>query len=153
VVCSSVLQYVPSPARREALLAEMMRVLAPDGLLVVCNSGNGLYPFGPHVTRWWSSLAPERAARRGHKRGVTWWELSRVVARHGGRPVRTEGAVSRWRARLAGAGPAWPRRALLSACALLDRTVCRPAGVPVEALLPYPGLVFRKAPAPPAQRE
>jgi ubiquinone/menaquinone biosynthesis C-methylase UbiE len=147
VVCSSVLQYVPQPARRRALLAEMMRVLAPGGLLVVCNSGNGLIPGGPHSTRWWSNLAPERAARRGHpKRGVTWWELRRALASLGAGLVPGKGALERWRTRVSVAGgrPRWTRRALLAGYGLLEAAVCPRAGVPVEALLPYPELAFRK---------
>jgi hypothetical protein len=122
-------------------------VLAPGGLLVVCNSGNGLIPGGPHSTRWWSNLAPERAARRGHpKRGVTWWELRTALAPLGAEHAPGEGALERWRARVSGPGgrPPWTRRALLAGYGLLEAAVCRRAGVPVEALLPYPELAFRK---------
>ncbi|MCC6554140.1 MAG: class I SAM-dependent methyltransferase [Polyangiaceae bacterium] len=155
-VCCSVLQYVPGAPERRRLLVEMERVVRPGGLVIVCGSGNGLFPGGPHSSRWWSNLAPQRAARRGHRRGITYWEIARALAPLGASPFQPEGdgALARWRARVERRGLSGPRlaahRALVAALSVCEATVCRAARVPIEAFMPFPAVAFRKRAEPPA---
>jgi ubiquinone/menaquinone biosynthesis C-methylase UbiE len=149
VVCSSVLQYVPDAGQRRALLTEMARVVRPGGLLAVCNTGNGLYPGGPHSSRWWSNLFPRRAAHRGHNRGITYWEVRRALAPLGFRVLPQRGAaIERWRRRAAARTGTGPRKLALSARLAAFRAaggVLGPlTGAPAEAFLPYPDMAFRK---------
>lgn len=155
-VCNSVLQCVPDRRLRRRLLAEMLRVVKPGGLVVLCGSGNGLFLWGCHASRWWVSLAPDRAARLGHNRGVTYWEIRRALAPLGATLVPPAGpedrALDRWRRRLGARGTAGPRRgayqAVFAAYALCEATLCRLLGTPIEAFTPYIELAFRKAPRP-----
>lgn len=156
-VCSSVLQYVPDGELRRRLLIEMHRVVKPGGLVIVCASGNGLLPAGPHSSRWWSNLAPRRAERRGDRRGVTYWEIRRALAPLGAARVRPadpgDSELVRWRRRALERGLSGPpllaHRAALAAYALLEATVCRLTDTPIEAFTPYVTVAFRKRAAPP----
>ena len=155
-VCSSVLQYVPRRTR-PALLDEMHRVVKPGGLVIVCGSGNGLLPGGPHSKRWWSNLTPDRAERLGHTHGVTYWEIDRVLRRRGATRTRrgsADGAaLARWLERAERRGrdgrSAWGRLALGAAYRAMDATWCRGLGVPIEAFLPYMTVAYEKAPPSP----
>jgi ubiquinone/menaquinone biosynthesis C-methylase UbiE len=149
VVCSSVLQYVPDAGDRRTLLTEMARLTRPGGLLIICGSGNGLYPAGPHSSRWWSNLLPARATRRGHNRGITFWELYRTLRPLGFGAFRpASAAVERWRRRALGRCPTLSSRVTVAAVVAVVRTVgvllSRLTGVPLEAFLPYPELAYRK---------
>jgi SAM-dependent methyltransferase len=142
VLCSSVLQYIPDFQQRRVVLAEMSRVLRPGGMLVICNTGNGLYP-GSHSSRWWSNFAPARAARLGHGRGVTFWEMNGLLWPRGFNIV-PQGAESirRWRERRA--GRRWSSlvsTVLLNSEGLLGWLT----SAPLEAFLPFPELAFRKS--------
>jgi SAM-dependent methyltransferase len=151
-VLSSVLQYVPSRAARRRLLHEAWRVVRPGGLLAICGSGNGLLPGGPHSTSWWSNLLPERAARHGHKRGVTFFELHDLLSPLGARPLRPahrqDTELMRWRARVGVRGHTLGRRFLykvvFSAFAAGERLLCPLAKAPIEAFAPFPSLAFIK---------
>jgi SAM-dependent methyltransferase len=151
-VCAGVLQYVPEASDRARLLREMWRVVKPDGVLVVGHSGNGIIPGGPHSTTWWSNLAPARAARAGHKRGVPYWELARVLKPLGCRLVlpadRSQSELTRWRNRL---GPGrLSRRGKIVHCSLssvysvLEGVVGGLCGLPVAVLMPYLNVAFVK---------
>ena len=156
-VCSSVMQCVPDGEARRRLLVEMHRVVRPGGLVIVCASGNGLIPAGPHSTRWWSNLAPGRAAQRGHLRGITYWEIRRALAPLGAtlvRPAdRTDSELARWHRRATGRRISGARRAVhratLAAYALLEATVCQATGTPIEAFTPFVTVAFRKRGAAP----
>lgn len=151
-VCSSVLQYVPDPEGRRRLLHEMYRVLRPGGVLAVCATRNSLLPSGEHATAWWSNWLPRRAARRGHRRGINYWELRRVLGPLGAEPVwparNEESELSRWRrrgeARDGSVAGRARRRVALGALMLCEATVCRALRVPIEAFMPFPALAFRK---------
>lgn len=155
-VCNSVLQCVPDRRLRRRLLVEMHRVVKPGGLVVLCGSGNGLFPWGCHATRWWVNLAPDRAARLGYNRGVTYRELRRALAPLGATLVPPAGpedrALTRWRQRVAARSTTAPRRAayqaVFAAYALCEATLCRWLDTPIEAFTPYVELAFRKAPRP-----
>jgi ubiquinone/menaquinone biosynthesis C-methylase UbiE len=149
VVCSSVLQYIPDAGERRLVLTEMARVVRSGGLLIVCGSGNALYPGGPHSSRWWSNLMPAQAARLGHNRGISYWELNRVLGPLGFRVYpQGRGALERWR-RCATAR----RRSMLGRAALatgvaalraVDTILGPLTQAPLEAFLPYPDLAFRR---------
>lgn len=149
VVCSSVLQYVPDPGKRRTLLTEMARLSRLGGLLIFCGSGNALYPGGPHLSRWWSNLLPARAARLGHNRGISFWELARVL-RPLGFGVLPQGAaaVERWRLRAVTQRRTAGGRVAVSAAVAGVRTVGMVLSpltrAPLEAFLPYPELAFRR---------
>lgn len=153
-VCNSVLQYVPDRGARRALLTEMHRVVKPGGVIAVSGSGNGIIPGGPHSSRFWSNLAPDRAARLGHHRGVTYWEVDRVLAALGASLVPPTGpedhALLRWRRRVGQRGLAGPRgaayRLAFAACSSFEATLCRRLNVPIEAFLPFIEIAYRKAP-------
>jgi ubiquinone/menaquinone biosynthesis C-methylase UbiE len=149
VLCSSVLQYVPDPGCRRALLAEMARVTRTGGLVVLSGTGNGLYPAGPHSSRWWSNLFPGVAARRGHNRGVSYWEVRRALAPLGFQVfAQGRAALKRWGQRMAGRSQKGPRRwaasALLTSLGIAVACLGPLTGAPHEAFLPYPELAFAK---------
>jgi SAM-dependent methyltransferase len=149
LVCSSVLQYVPNAKERRVLLTEMARLTRSGGLIIFCGSGNGLYPGGPHSSRWWSNLLPDRAARLGDNRGITWWEINRTLLPLGfAAHCQGTAAVERWRAR-ARSRPGILSTVVFAAALAIFRTVggvvCGFTGAPLEALLPYPELAYRKA--------
>ncbi len=154
-VCCSVLQYVPSPEDRRALLEEMTRVIRPGGLLSVCGSGNGLIPKGPHSTTWWSNLLPHRAAKEGHKRGVSYLELKRILSPlsmvRWRREEVSDGELGRWRRRLetrriGQASPALghKNRLILGGYSIYEATVCRFWDLPLGAFSPYVAVAFQK---------
>lgn len=151
-VASSVLQYVPSPDERRALLREMHRVVRRGGLVIVSGSGNALFPVGPHATSWWSNWLPRLAARRGHNRGVSLWEVRRALEPLGAivddpRPGAFAGAI-RWHRRRLHRGPRGlglvGQYLLFAGYAACEATLCRALGVPVEAFMPYLAVAFRK---------
>ena len=157
-VCSSVLQYVPDVRTRAKLLEEMWRVVRPGGVLAICQSGNALMPGGPHSTAWWSNLAPDRAARAGHTRGVAYWELARVLRPLGCtllRPRRRgDSELARWRKRTA-KGRLRPRGrvvhgALLGVYATIEGIVGGACGLPVAVAMPYLNVAFVKSLGRPA---
>ncbi|WP_437856116.1 class I SAM-dependent methyltransferase [Sorangium sp. So ce363] len=153
-VCNSVLQYVPDRRLRRTLLTEMYRVVKPGGILIVSGSGNGVFPCGPHTSRWWSNLAPDRAARLGDNRGVTYWEVQRALAPLGASLLppagRDDHALARWRRRLGTRGITGPRagayQLVFAAYSLCEATLCRWLDAPIEAFMPYVELAFRKHP-------
>jgi ubiquinone/menaquinone biosynthesis C-methylase UbiE len=149
IVCSSVLQYVPSRLDRHVLLTEMARLIRRGGLLIICGSGNGAFPGMPHSTRWWSNLLPERAARCDHDRGVNYWELQKTLRPLGFSVVsQGDSSIKRWRSRSIGHRRTARARIAVSSLAITLKaiaTVLRPiTGAPTEAFLPFPELAFRK---------
>ena len=156
IVCSSVLQYIPDARERRILLTEMARLSRSGGLLIFCGSGNALYPGSPHSSRWWSNLLPARAARLGHDRGISFWELARVL-RPLGFGVLSQGtaAVERWRLRAVTQRKTVRGRVAISAALTGLRTVGMVLGpltrTPLEAFLPYPELAFRRDSGLPVQ--
>lgn len=148
VTCSSVLQYIPDFEHRRAVLSELARVLRPGGMLAICNTGNSLLPGGPHSSKWWSNLVPAKAARLGHGRGVSYWELNRTL-----RPLgfhaesQAKAAIKRWRTRASSRG--WSLRRVAVAMAITGVQISGGllsliTRAPVEAFLPFPELAFRK---------
>jgi len=113
-----------------------------------------LIPGGPHTTTWWSNLWPRLAAAKGHKRGVSYPELLRIVSPLGLEPVAhwsgRDGELERFRQRFRarereeGISRRAVHHVLLSAYALCEATVCRAGHIPLGALLPYVALAFRK---------
>jgi SAM-dependent methyltransferase len=149
VVCSSVLQYVPERGKRTQLIREMARVIRPGGALVIQSTGNGLYPGGPHSTRWWSNLLPDRAARAGHNRGISYWELRRILAPCGFTPrPQRQAAFRRWRDRLSARPSSGLRRIATWFAFTAVRGASTGLGVlthtPPDAFLPFPDMVFKK---------
>ncbi|WP_437743212.1 class I SAM-dependent methyltransferase [Sorangium sp. So ce1504] len=153
-VCNSVMQYVPDRHLRRVLLTEMYRVVKPGGNIIVSGSGNGIFPCGPHTTRWWSNLAPDRAARLGHKRGITFWEVQRTLAPLGATLIppagRDDRALARWRQRVRTRALAGRRggahQLVFAAYSLCEATLCRWLDTPIEAFLPYVEIALRKDP-------
>jgi len=145
VVCSSVLQYVPGFPERHALLTEMARVIRPGGRLVVSATGNGLYPAGPHSSRWWSNVFPRRAAGCGHDRGITYWEIRRAIAPLGFRVIpQGRAAVARWKARLAYRRQTTLRKLATTVIGMAAVVLGPITRAHAESFLPYPDLVFQK---------
>lgn len=152
-VCNSVLQYVPDRGVRRALLTEMHRVVKPGGVITVSGSGNGIFPGGPHSSRFWSNLAPDLAARLGHNRGVTYWEVHHTLAALGASLVPPTGpedqSLLRWRRRVGQRGLEGPRgavyRLVFAAYSSCEATLCRRLNVPIEAFLPFIEIAYRKA--------
>lgn len=145
VVCSSVLQYIHGFSMRRVLLTEMSRAIRPGGRLIVSATGNGLYPAGPHSSRWWSNLFPKLSTSRGHDRGITFWEMRRALAPLGFRILpQGRAAVARWKGRLphrqANVLRAFATTAI-GAAAVLFGPITR---AHAESFLPYPDLVFQK---------
>ena len=79
--CSSVLEYVVDPAARQFCVREMVRLLAPDGLLFV-SVPSRLYPFEIHS--WWRG-SPKWGWNyfprllKAHTVGCTVWEVQRLA--------------------------------------------------------------------------
>jgi ubiquinone/menaquinone biosynthesis C-methylase UbiE len=161
-VCSSVLQYVPGQSDRAKLLGEMHRVARPGGAIAVCASGNGIFPISPHTQKWWSNLMPRRAAALGHAHGVTYRELCEALLPLGASRIRPNGPhdseLRRWHERAIARGGGATSVGHATAHAVLrlcEETVCRGLDAPIEALLPFLAVAFRKDPDPlrPALRD
>lgn len=153
VVCSSVLQYVAGIEERQMLLKEMARVTRAGGQLIFCSTGNGIYPAGPHSTRWWSNLFPALASRLGHDRGITFWEINNTLKPLGFR-ITPQGnaALERWHGRVAVRCKSFKDRFIFNTALNLFRITGITLGAitraPLEAFLPYPDLAFRLEAAP-----
>ncbi len=68
VICNSVLEYVPIDIRC-GVLAEVGRVLAPGGVLLVHGTSNRLWPREVHSGQWLGNWIPRALAPR-FRRGV-----------------------------------------------------------------------------------
>jgi hypothetical protein len=130
----------------------MWRVVKCGGLLVICQTGNGLIPGGPHSSRWWSNVLPHWATEAGHKRGITYSELWRVLGPLGCSLVmpkdNQDTELARWRARHWGYPTTFKQKLLRAAflCShkIMDRSVTRIFGLPISVFMPYLNLAFRK---------
>jgi hypothetical protein len=77
VICNSVLEYVPA-AVRPGVVAEISRVLAANGILLVHGTSNRLWPREAHSGQWLGNWLP-RALAPGRRRGVNPFALKRQL--------------------------------------------------------------------------
>ena len=81
VLANSVLEYV-DPARLDATIAELHRVLRPGGWLFICGTANRLALRERHSGRWLVNYLPrifDRLHGRRLQRGLAPWRLARAV--------------------------------------------------------------------------
>lgn len=82
VICNSVLEYVPHEIL-PPVLAEIDRVVAPGGHVVILGTSNRLWPVEVHERQWLINYIPRRLDRHlgrraeGFFRGVFPWTLAR----------------------------------------------------------------------------
>jgi hypothetical protein len=92
------------------------------------------------------------AARHGHIRGITAWEIRSTLPDGQVRILPDKGlpiALARWRRQAADPERSLPKRGALhlisAAYSTLNALVCRPLGLPLGAFTPHVALVFEKA--------
>jgi SAM-dependent methyltransferase len=81
VLANSVLEYV-EPDRLETAIAELHRLLRPDGLLFICGTASRLALRERHSGRWLVNYLPravDRLAGRPLQRGLAPWRLARLL--------------------------------------------------------------------------
>lgn len=75
IACNSVLEYV-SPDHRGAVMAELDRVLAPGGMILLTGTSNRVWPREVHSRRWLTNYVPRAVDRLTGKylqRGMSPW--------------------------------------------------------------------------------
>jgi 2-polyprenyl-3-methyl-5-hydroxy-6-metoxy-1,4-benzoquinol methylase len=75
VTCNSVLEYV-KPHELDAVLAELHRVTAPGGIVMILGTSNRLWPRDTHTKRWLVNYLPD-VLRRGLTRSVSPFRIKR----------------------------------------------------------------------------
>lgn len=143
VVCNSVLEFIPE--RRPQYVRELVRVVAPGGLLVV-SGANGWFPRDYYTGMVLPRLRRAACRRRNLPYGATWLELRAWVRDHG-RPLEELTAragmdsltklADRWRR------SRQPLAPLAGGARRIARWLARATGVPVDVVLPYATWVFR----------
>ena len=136
VIANSVLEYV-DPARLDAVLAELHRILRPGGRLFICGTASCIALRERHSGRWLVNYLPRAADRlfgRGLQRGLSPWLLMRGLR---GR-FSTEGGAG-WLAVRAAIHGHVPVAGKIGA--LLGKLTRLPPGL----IAPYIELLLRKA--------
>ena len=169
IICNAVLEHI-SPKERGIYVREVWRVLEPGGCLYITETPNRLSPYDGHTTRLWGipwmplKLARSYGIWRGRIepdksesdlvsmgiRGVTYFEISSALRGQRFAVVRSKGKDEMEATvdleRPQSALRRTMKRAYVTMFRLLDRTLCRWAGVPVAALLPDLTLCLQKLP-------
>jgi len=84
ILANSVLEYV-DPAGLDAVIADLHRLLRPNGLLYICGTANRLALRERHSGRWLVNLLPraiDRVTGRRLQRGLAPWRLARALRGH-----------------------------------------------------------------------
>ena len=77
ICCNSVLEYVPAQCQ-QGLIAELSRVLAPRGLVLITGTSNRLWPREVHSQRWFVNYLPSALDRlwgSSLQRGLFPWRV------------------------------------------------------------------------------
>ncbi|MFH1036309.1 MAG: class I SAM-dependent methyltransferase [Pseudomonadota bacterium] len=145
VIANSVIEYIFQD--RDAYLGEMWRVLQPGGLLYIGDTSNGLLPREMHSGRWLINYRPDLVRQERCVSGLGYWEVESILVDCPHRVLNLEQPRQARAAFLERRG--WPPalKALVNAVLLvLQATLCRPWGVPLEAYLPWLNLAILKLP-------
>lgn len=135
ILANSVLEYV-DPAGLDAVLADLHRLLRPNGLLYICGTASRLALRERHSGRWLVNLLPraiDRLTGRRLQRGLAPWRLARALRGH----FTVERNDAWLAARRAIHGTASPT---IRACAWLGRMTGRAPGW----FAPYIELLLRR---------
>lgn len=156
ITFNAVLEHI-APHKRPAILQEAWRCLKPDGLLVVTETPNKLFPYDGHTTHlpllpwlplgWAISLAKKysRNSPRGLTKeqyisegivGSSFWEIKKALPQ--AICLNLQGGDARWKISLK------PKRILLSPILGLGELLLRAFKIPLAACLPVLDLVFKK---------
>lgn len=77
VSCNSAMEYVAAD-QQKAVMAEISRVLAPGGLVLLTGTSNRLWPKEVHSRRWLTNYLPravDQAFNTSFQRGLTPWSV------------------------------------------------------------------------------
>lgn len=156
VTFNAVLEHI-DPKLRAPILQEAFRCLKPEGLLVITETPNKIFPYDGHTTRlplipwlpfnWAVSLAGRfsRNSPRGLTKeqyileglvGVTYWQIKKAIPQ--AYCMNLTGGDAKWKTDLR------PKYKILSVGLMLIEKFLRLFNVPLAAVMPVLDLVFRK---------
>ena len=164
VVCSGVIEHM-LPSLRKQVIGEIWRVLAPDGILIITETPNLLFPYGCHFpfllfTPWmpigvvklygylrgsvqWDTTTEELYLRG--VRGCTLWHVLRWID---GPAIVVNGLHSRFEeeylARAAKKGDGGMKLIIKRLIVAISKNLLAPIGIPFCAIFPFLNLVIRK---------
>lgn len=156
ITFNAVLEHI-NPQKRGPILKEAWRCLKPDGLLVITETPNKIFPYDGHTTHlpllpwlpqsWAAGLAKKysRNSPRGLTKeqyiaegliGSSYWEIKKNLPQS--ICLNLQGGDVDWKISLK------PKRILLSPVLKLGELLLRVCKIPLTACLPVLDLVFKK---------
>jgi len=84
ICCNSVLEYVPA-AFQKCLIAELSRVLSPQGLVLITGTSNRVWPREVHSQRWFTNYLPSAfdvLLGASPQRGLFPWRLREAFGKN-----------------------------------------------------------------------
>lgn len=156
VTLNAVLEHI-DPKLRAPILQEAFRCLKPEGLLVITETPNKIFPYDGHTTRlplipwlpfdWAVSLAGRfsRNSPRGLTKeqyileglvGVTYWQIKKALPQ--AYCMNLTGGDAKWKTDLR------PKYKILNVGLMLIEKFLRLFNIPLAAVMPVLDLVFRK---------
>jgi 2-polyprenyl-3-methyl-5-hydroxy-6-metoxy-1,4-benzoquinol methylase len=144
VTCNSVFEFIPQ--RRDDYVRELVRVLRPDGHLVL-STQNGLYPVDYYTRAWFPLFRRRKMVRDNLPYGSTYFELRRW-ARSSGRKLVDRSVLNEFNsmdnviARRRESSPGGVTE-VLGFCNALLKGTCRVLRVPSQLLFPYTTFLFQ----------
>ena len=142
VICNSVLEYVDAQPLLH-LQRELARILRPGGLLLVCGTANGIYPWGTHDEPPLANWVPQALHRlifgRNVKKGLMPWRVLSGPWSGWRNLDAADGGAAYLRAREA-FGVSWSLLMMMRLGSLL----LRPLGLSVGLLAPSISIMLRR---------
>jgi SAM-dependent methyltransferase len=106
VICNSVLEYVP-PTQLPCVLAEISRVLAAGGIVLVHGTSNRLWPRETHSGQWLGNWLPTAVAPK-RRRGVNPFAVKRQLSGYSDL-LKDDPSAFKYIKRAQGMSPRWIR--------------------------------------------